>query len=466
MLGARPVRLSFLPPEKRFRLINSKSVEDLALALHEHIFAQPQERFANQPWELVKAIETFAQNKRMMIFKQNKLTLARQQLHGLQPPPKTIIEFGTYVGNSAIAWGAILRDLHGGNVHDCNVYTFELSSVSARVARDLVRLAGLEDLVRVLEGPAAESLKKLHIEGKVKPRAVDMAFFDHWEKFYLPDLQLCEDLNLFHRGSLVIADNTDFPGAPDYLAYVKAGGRGGKGTVRYDSQSLKAVAEEGHPSDAARFQALKSLPQQDDCPNPIHNVHQIPSPTYRSRLTNFKHRTVFSLIIINKAGGLIYQREFQPGLRKLSTNDYLVLAGTFHGVHAITRSITPKIPVSAPLPATPASSSSNVALSSPSGTSTPTPAASAYSLPNPGVPVTGLESLETDKFRLTCFQTLTGTKFLLFTDPLMANIDAVMKKIYELYSDYVMKNPFYQLEMPVRCEAFDRHLGGWLRGRT
>ncbi|KAL4885204.1 hypothetical protein BJY04DRAFT_180384 [Aspergillus karnatakaensis] len=40
---------------------------------------------------------------------------------------------------------------------------------------------------------------------------------------------------------------------------------------------------------------------------------------------------VYSLIIINKAGGLIYQREFQPGLRKLSTNDYLVLAGTFHG---------------------------------------------------------------------------------------------------------------------------------------
>jgi hypothetical protein len=43
------------------------------------------------------------------------------------------------------------------------------------------------------------------------------------------------------------------------------------------------------------------------------------------------HRGVFSLIIINKAGGLIYQREFQAGLRKLSTNDYLVLAGTFHG---------------------------------------------------------------------------------------------------------------------------------------
>ncbi|GLI75992.1 hypothetical protein PoHVEF18_004258 [Penicillium ochrochloron] len=162
-------------------------------------------------------------------------------------------------------------------------------------------------------------------------------------------------------------------------------------------------------------------------------------------------RTVFSLIIINKAGGLIYQREYQAGLRSLSTNDYLVLAGTFHGVHAITRSITPKLPVAQTSPA----------LTSPGGS-----APVGFSYPNPGVPASGLEHLETEKFRLTCFQTLTGTKFLLFTDPMTGNVDTIMNKIYELYADYVMKNPFYQLEMPVRCEAFDRHLGAWLRGRT
>ncbi|KAB8265321.1 Sybindin-like protein [Aspergillus pseudonomiae] len=173
---------------------------------------------------------------------------------------------------------------------------------------------------------------------------------------------------------------------------------------------------------------------------------------------------VFSLIIINKAGGLVYQREFQPGLRKLSTNDYLVLAGTFHGVHAITRTITPKLPLSTASTTATTPTSSNIP--STPGTPTPTTPASAFTFPNPGIPATGLESLETDKFRLTCFQTLTGTKFLLFTDPMMGNIDVVMKKVYELYADYVMKNPFYQLEMPVRCEAFDRHLAGWLRGRT
>ena len=43
------------------------------------------------------------------------------------------------------------------------------------------------------------------------------------------------------------------------------------------------------------------------------------------------NRVVYALIIINKAGGLIYQRDFADGLNKLSINDYLVLAGTFHG---------------------------------------------------------------------------------------------------------------------------------------
>ncbi|CRK48930.1 hypothetical protein BN1723_016973, partial [Verticillium longisporum] len=42
--------------------------------------------------------------------------------------------------------------------------------------------------------------------------------------------------------------------------------------------------------------------------------------------------TVFAVIIINKAGGLIFHRTFhEGGLNQLSTNDYLVLAGTFHG---------------------------------------------------------------------------------------------------------------------------------------
>lgn len=138
---------------------------------------------------------------------------------------------------------------------------------------------------------------------------------------------------------------------------------------------------------------------------------------------------VYSLIIINKAGGLVFQRDFNTALNKLSINDYLVLAGTFHGVHAITKSLTP----------------SSLGLSSSQRT--------------------GLEVLETSIFRLTCFQTFSGTKFLLFTQPQQPNVELIMRKIYELYADYVTKNPFYQMEMPVRCEAFERHLVSYIRAK-
>jgi len=144
---------------------------------------------------------------------------------------------------------------------------------------------------------------------------------------------------------------------------------------------------------------------------------------------------VFALIIINKAGGLIYQKDFAEGLNKLSINDYLVLAGTFHGVHAITTRLNP--------------------------TGNTAPRLPTDERPDPP---SGIEVLETSSFRLQCFQTLTGTKFLLYTEPGQPNVDLTMKKIYELYADYVMKNPFYQSEMPVRCERFDRTVDQYVRG--
>lgn len=56
-----------------------------------------------------------------------------------------------------------------------------------------------------------------------------------------------------------------------------------------------------------------------------------------------------SLWIINKAGGLIYQSEHfvhpnadsMPNGGRLTSNEYLVLAGTLHGIHAITAKLNP-----------------------------------------------------------------------------------------------------------------------------
>ncbi|KAF1808954.1 sybindin-like family protein [Eremomyces bilateralis CBS 781.70] len=146
-------------------------------------------------------------------------------------------------------------------------------------------------------------------------------------------------------------------------------------------------------------------------------------------------RVVFTLLIVSKAGGLIYNREFHAGLSKQDTNELLIIAGTFHGVHAISQKLCP-VPPAQPPPS---------------------------NIPTMPVRPSGIEVMESANFRLQCFQTVTGTKFLLFTEPQQPNIDGIMRRIYELYCDFAMKNPFYTVEMPIRCEKFDRGLDGFVK---
>ena len=53
---------------------------------------------------------------------------------------------------------------------------------------------------------------------------------------------------------------------------------------------------------------------------------------------------------------------------------------------------------------------------------------------------------------------LAGTKFFVVCEPGTQQMEALLKVIYELYTDYVLKNPFYEIEMPIRCELFDFNL--------
>uniref|UniRef100_A0A8C0RM12 Trafficking protein particle complex subunit n=1 Tax=Canis lupus familiaris TaxID=9615 RepID=A0A8C0RM12_CANLF len=51
-----------------------------------------------------------------------------------------------------------------------------------------------------------------------------------------------------------------------------------------------------------------------------------------------------------------------------------------------------------------------------------------------------------------------GIKFAVLANPRQAGIDSLLQKIYEIYSDFALKNPFYSLEMPIRCGLFDQNL--------
>lgn len=53
---------------------------------------------------------------------------------------------------------------------------------------------------------------------------------------------------------------------------------------------------------------------------------------------------------------------------------------------------------------------------------------------------------------------LSGTKFVLLTSLTETVAESVLQKIYEIYSDAVMKNPFHTPEMPIRNDAFDSRI--------
>lgn len=177
----------------------------------------------------------------MMTFKPSKIAVALSVLE--KSRPKIIVELGTYIGFSALAWGKMVQDFHGdGVLSDCKVVTMELDGECARIASDFIELAGLGDIVQVVRGQSADSLRNLASSYNISK--VDYLFIDHWEKYYLSDLQLCEELDLFHSGSVIIADNTDMPGAPDYLKYVQAGG---SGRYHYTSTTYPTKGDKGRP---------------------------------------------------------------------------------------------------------------------------------------------------------------------------------------------------------------------------
>jgi len=45
---------------------------------------------------------------------------------------------------------------------------------------------------------------------------------------------------------------------------------------------------------------------------------------------------------------------------------------------------------------------------------------------------------------------IAGIKFIILADTRQQKVEELLRKIYELYSDYVLKNPFYSLDMPIR----------------
>lgn len=133
--------------------------------------------------------------------------------------PNVTVELGGYLGYSAILFADTMRRVHG-VTQGIHVWSLELNSDFAAIAREMVELSGLTEMVTFIVGPAEVSLRQLKEQGKVSE--VDLLFLDHEEELYVPDFKVCEELKLLKKGSVIVADNVVRPGAPEYRTLVRS----------------------------------------------------------------------------------------------------------------------------------------------------------------------------------------------------------------------------------------------------
>ncbi|XP_065548298.1 catechol O-methyltransferase isoform X2 [Lathamus discolor] len=126
--------------------------------------------------------------------------------------PSVALELGTYCGYSGVR---IARLLKAG----ARLLTVEFNPEFAAIAKQMFEFAGVQDKVRLLEGPSEEIIPQL--KKKYEVDTLDFVFLDHWKDRYTPDTILLQECNLLRKGSVLLADNVVIPGAPEFLNYVR-----------------------------------------------------------------------------------------------------------------------------------------------------------------------------------------------------------------------------------------------------
>ena len=130
--------------------------------------------------------------------------------------PAVVLELGTYCGYSALRIARAAPSAH--------VYSVELSAENADLARRIWSHAGVGDRVTCLVGTLddAETMRRLDAAiGESPGGTADFVFIDHDKRSYVADLQAIAANGWLHPGSIVLADNVGYPGAPRYRRYMR-----------------------------------------------------------------------------------------------------------------------------------------------------------------------------------------------------------------------------------------------------
>jgi catechol O-methyltransferase len=132
--------------------------------------------------------------------------------------PSRLLELGTYCGYSGLRMARVMPS-------GARFYSVEYNPSNAEIARRIWAHAGVDDRLTVVVGTLGDggaTIERLRDEHGFGARTVDFVFVDHDKSAYLPDLERIVQQGWLHRGSIVVADNVRFPGAPKYRSYMRA----------------------------------------------------------------------------------------------------------------------------------------------------------------------------------------------------------------------------------------------------
>jgi catechol O-methyltransferase len=129
---------------------------------------------------------------------------------------RLILELGTYCGYSALRLARAMPE-------GARVVSIEFNAANAAIARHIWDHAGIADQLSVVVGTLGDGGKTMDVleaEHGFEEGSVEFAFIDHDKHAYLPDLERILQRGWFRAGSIVVADNIKFPGAPAYRAFM------------------------------------------------------------------------------------------------------------------------------------------------------------------------------------------------------------------------------------------------------
>jgi catechol O-methyltransferase len=164
---------------------------------------------------VIRAIDEYAYRKKFLInvgdVKGKILDAALKRANA-----RKVLELGAYVGYSALR---IARMLPPGG----HVYSIEFNPANAQISRRIIAHAGAQDRVTVITGYLGDGGPTMgRLKRKLNPGELDLVFVDHAKDAYVPDLNRILEASLLHHGSIVVADNIRFPGAPEYKTYMES----------------------------------------------------------------------------------------------------------------------------------------------------------------------------------------------------------------------------------------------------